>query len=143
MTEATSSQMSNKLNSYSAEEVELIYSLGRFYLESGFYYSAEIIFNGLCTIAPDYVPAWIGRSIVKFIHNDIDNARADAHQAFRLIPESVEAQLMLITLLISSKDYSAAGTKLGEIQDLITNKRLNHPDLIRYFKAQLIRYEKR
>lgn len=130
-------------NQYSAKEVELIYSLGRFYLETGKFQSANYIFAGLCQIAPDYVPAWLGKASANFLLSRVDEAKVAASHALRLMPESVEAQFMLITALLGEGDFSAAGAKLGEIKDLVDNQKIRQEDLLRYFQMLMLRFEYR
>ena len=126
---------------YSEEEIELIYSLGRNYLDLHFYNQAEKIFNGLVKINPDFFDAWTALSIVSFLKGNIDQAYNHAKQASRINSNSIEIQLLFVTILLSQRDYSTAGTYLGEIQELIDSGRIHNQDQIRYFKAQMLRFE--
>lgn len=130
-------------NGYTQEEMELLYSLGKTYIDITSYNSAEKIFNGLITIDPDHVSSWIALSVINFIRGDLDASYSQAKQALRINSNLAEAQLVLITVLLSQSDYTTAGAYLGEVKELVDSKRIQKQDLVRYFKAQLLRFEYR
>lgn len=130
-----------KSSSYSEEELDLLYSLGVFYLEAGHYRSAEMVFQGLTAIAPSFADSWLAASATFFMLGNFDQAKRHAHQAMRLNPHDVQVQLLYVTILLSQNELSEAGTLLGEIKEQIDTRVIQNPDQIRYFRAQLARFE--
>lgn len=128
---------------YSDEELAHIYELGRFSLENGDLHRGEAIVSGLCEIAPDYAPAWLGLAYVHIQNKNFDSAVHCARSALRADPELVEAALYLISCLLSMGDFAAAGTYLGEIREKIDSGRVLGQDLVRLYKMQLARYQSR
>lgn len=128
---------------YSDEEVAHIYELGRFFLENGDLRRSELIMTGLTEVAPDFHPAWLGKAYVHLMSGDTDSALQAASHALRVQPESTEAMLYLVTCLLTVKDYNAAGTQLGEIGERIDGGLVDNPNLVRLYRAQLVRYQAR
>ena len=141
--------MSNSLpaatsrRSYSDEEIAQIYELARLCLENGDLKRAEALFVGLSVIAPKLAVAWLGVSYVRVYAKDWEGATHAARKAVSIEPPSVEALLFLSAMLLNVDDLSAAGTYLGEVQDLIEAGAVQHPHLIRFYKVQLARYQSR
>lgn len=128
---------------YSDDEILHIYELGRLCLENGDVRRAESILSGLTYIAPDFAPAWLGMSYVHIQAKNHDAALQAARQALRLDAESVEAMLFLISCLLTHGDYNSAGTYLGEVADRIDGGSVDRPNLVRFYRAQLARYQNR
>lgn len=128
---------------YSREELENLYALGHFYLENGQWSEAESIMLGLCDVAPELALGWLGLGYVNFMNGRMDEALKSARAAQRAEPSSPEAQLMIITCLINMGDFNTAGSMLGEIGDRVAAQEITNPSLVRYFRAQLSRYENR
>ncbi len=126
---------------YSETEVDSMYSLGRHFLECGHFKRAEIIFKGLNFIVPEYAPAWLGTCAVCSTKKEYELALNAASKAFQADPKSAEAEIYLACSLISVKDFNAAGTYLGEIAEKIDAGIIVKPDLIRFFRTQLVRYQ--
>lgn len=126
---------------YSEVELQLIYSLGRFNLEVGSFGEAEKIFKGLSEVAPDFLPGWLGLSVVSFFIGRNNEARVAAHQALRLAPNRPEAQLISASILMSLGDFNAAGANIGEVKDLIEAGAVVKPEIITFYKLQLARFE--
>ncbi len=135
------SLLDSRLSSYSEEELDLLYSLGVFYLEAGHYRSSEMIFQGLTVVAPGFSDSWLAAAATFFMLGNFDQARRYAHQAMRLTPHAIQVQLLYVTILLSQNELSEAGTLLGEIKEQIDTKLIQNPDQIRYFRAQLARFE--
>jgi Tfp pilus assembly protein PilF len=133
--------LDTKYHNYSEEELDLLYSLGIFYLEAGHYRSAEMIFQGLTTVAPSFADGWLASAATFFMLGNFDQAKRHAHQAMRLNPHTHQVQLLYVTILLSQNELSEAGTLLGEIKEQIDTRMIQNPDQIRYFKAQLSRFE--
>jgi len=128
---------------YSDDELSHIYELGRFFLENGDLNRAQAIMQGLCDIAPDFAPAWLGMCYIAYQNKDIETAVQFARSALKAEAKFVEATLALVAGLISLGDYTSAGTNLGEIGELIDGGQLDDPKIIRFYKAQLMRFQNR
>ncbi len=128
---------------YSAEEIDSLYEFGRVALQDGKLRIAEAVFHGLNHIAPDYAPAWLGSSYVHIFNAQIDQAVFCSRQAQRIDSESVEASLFLVACLMSTGDYNTAGTLLGEVGDRIEAGANFSPEVLRFYKAQLARFQNR
>ena len=128
---------------YSDTELTQLYELGRSFLENGQIKQAETIMSGLTTVAPEFLPAWLGLVYVLLHKKENDAALSAARHAHRLNPESDEATLYLITCLINTGDYNAAGTLLGEVGDRFTSGATDNQNLLRFYRAQLARYQAR
>ena len=127
---------------YSEEELANIYELGRFCLENGDFRRAEVIFNGVTAVAPDFAPAWLGKAYLHTQGRNFDEAVEASRQALRVEPDSVVAMLFLVTSLLTVGDYNSAGTYLGEVSERMESANL-HPNVVRFFKAQLARFQTR
>ncbi|MCB0317881.1 MAG: hypothetical protein KDD56_03930 [Bdellovibrionales bacterium] len=127
---------------YSEKELDSVYSLAKFSLQSGNIRRAEIIFKGITEVAPEYYPAWLGLAYVHIETADFDPAVFCVRQALRVSPSSVESLLYLISILLTTKDYGTAGSYLGEVGDLIKAKPVS-PNLEKFYEIQLIRYQNR
>jgi tetratricopeptide (TPR) repeat protein len=128
---------------YSDEELNHIYELSRLLLESGDFRRAETILHGINEVAPDFGPAWLGMAFVRLHEKDYDKAATHARQALRINTDSVEAMLFLACALLSTGDYNSAGTQLGEIGERIESGAIDQPNLVRFYRAQLVRYQSR
>ncbi len=128
---------------YSEDEIECLYELGRFSLENGELRRAETIFVGLTEVAPDFASAWLGLVYVFNSRQDWDGAIAAARQALRIDPQSLPALLMLTSALLNAGDVTTAGSYLGEIQDRLEEGETIPATHIRIFKALLARHSSR
>jgi Tfp pilus assembly protein PilF len=129
--------------SYLDEEINQIYELGRLWLENGDLKGAEVIMNGLVEVAPQFAPAWLGLCLIQTQAGDIDAATKSAKRAHNIEPESVEAILFLTACLLTIGDYSRAGTFLGEIAEKVDSGAVADQNILRFYRAQLARYENR
>lgn len=128
---------------YSDEEVSHIYELGRLSLENGNFHRAEAIMSGLIEIVPDFAPAWLGMTYIHMQNHNIEAASATAEHALRLDADSAEALLFLVSCLLSSGDFSTAGTYLGEVGERVDAGLIDHPNLLRFYRSQLARFQNR
>ena len=128
---------------YSDDEISSIYALAVSFLENGVLKQAEIIFAGLVEVLPEFVPAWLGLAYVRGQDGNYDSALVAAQQAVRYDEQSAAAILYLVTFLLTAGDLQSAGTYLGEIADRIESAELQDPQLIRFFRAQMVRYQTR
>lgn len=128
---------------YADEEIGHIYELGRLCLENGDIRRAEVILTGVTEIAPEFAPAWLGMAYVHIQNKNYDDAVFAARQALRLDPEFTEALLYLVACLLTIGDHTAAGTYLGEVGEKIESGAVTHPNLVRFYKGQLARYQNR
>lgn len=128
---------------YSDEEVNCIYELARFFLENGDLRRAEVIFQGLIEVAPDYAPGWLGMAYIQVQNKEWDAAIGAARAALRVEPRSAEALLCLAACLLTQGDFHTAGTYIGEVSDLIENGAVENQSIVRFYKAQLTRYQSR
>jgi tetratricopeptide (TPR) repeat protein len=129
--------------SYSDEEIVDIYELGRLWLETGQHRRAEAIMAGLNEVAPQFAPAWLGTAFLRGIGGNYDGALQAAKNALRSEPESVEAMLYITTMCLTTGDFSTAGTYLGEVGERIEQGKITNPNVTRFFKMQLARYQSR
>jgi thioredoxin-like negative regulator of GroEL len=104
---------------------------------------AETIFQGLTEVAPQFAPAFIGMALVQFQAGQQELASQSIKQALKIAPQSTEALLFLIACLLTSGDFSSAGTYLGEVGEMIEEGEVEDPSHIRFFKLQLARYQNR
>lgn len=128
---------------YSDEEVGHLYDLARLFLDNGNERDAEVLLNGLVEVAPDFAPAWLALCYVRIVQREYDEAIACARQALRIDPEFIEAMLLLVTCLITTRDFSSAGTYLGEVRERIDAGAVASPNLVRLYRVQLARYQMR
>jgi lipopolysaccharide biosynthesis regulator YciM len=128
---------------YSDEEIGHLYELGRLFLEHGDLRRAEVMFIGISEVAADFAPAWLGIAYIHIQNKNFDGAITAAAAALRIMPDSVEAMLFLISCQLTTGDYNSAGTYLGEIGERIESGLLEDPNLIRFYKAQMVRYGSR
>jgi len=126
---------------YSDEEVAHLYELGRFFLENGDLRRGENVLVGLTEVAPDFAPAWLGVSYLHIQSGDFDAAIYAARQALRVEPNFAEAILFLASCLLTSGDVNTAGTYLGEVGEMIDSGAVEDPNVVRFYRAQLGRYE--
>ena len=126
---------------YSERETELIYSLAILNLELGSYYKSQQLLAGLVEVAPTVHDYWIALALCQLLLNETSSAKLSAHQALRLQPESIRAKLLVVTIFLNLKEYYEAGTYLGEIKDQVDAGEVNSKDVIKYYKAQLARFE--
>jgi hypothetical protein len=128
---------------YSDEEVQHIFELARLFLETGDLHRAELILTGLTEVAPDFVPAKLGRGYLALQGGAYDQAIEFGRQAAAIHPSSGEAALLLVSAFLGAADYNQAGTLLGEVGEAIDAGEIVDPSLIRYFRLQLARYQTR
>ena len=128
---------------YSDEEIANIYELARFSLENGDLRRAEIIASGLVEVAPEYAPAWLVMSYIHIQNKAYDSAVQAARQALRVDAQSVEATLYLTACLMTTGDFNSAGTYLGEVGEKIESGAVGDPNLLRFFRMQLARFQSR
>ncbi len=128
---------------YSEEEIHGIYALACTLLENGALKQAETILIGLAEVVPDFTPVLLALAYVRGQDANFDSAQSFAEQALRVDPASPEAMLYLITFLLTTGDLQTAGTYLGEIADRIESNEIQEPTLIRFFRAQMVRYQAR
>jgi predicted Zn-dependent protease len=126
---------------YSAEEIKNLYELARQFLHIGQIRKAETLFSGITEIAPDFVYAWLGLSYVHICNKQLNEAIFSARQVLRIEPANIEALLYLSACLLTTGDHGAAGTYLGELKERIEQGSITKPEHIRFFKAQLVRYQ--
>lgn len=128
---------------YSEEEIYGIYALACMLLENGSLKQAETILMGLAEVVPEFAPVLLALAYVRGQDGNYDSAQSFAEQALRIDAESPEAMLYLITFLLTTGDLQSAGTYLGEIADRIESNQIQDPVLIRFFRAQMVRYQAR
>ena len=143
MTLPAASQSEVVKRGYSDEEVVDRYELGKLLLESGQYRRAEAIFSGLNEVAPQFAPAWLGTAYLRSTSGTFDGALSAAKQALRLESESLEAMLFVAAMSLTLKDFSTAGTYLGEVGERIEQGKALNPNVTRFFKMQMARYQGR
>lgn len=126
---------------YSDEEISHIYALARLFLENGDLQKGETILKGVVEIAPEFVPAWLGLAYVNLARRRLEVAIQMAEKALARDSESLEAMLYLIAVNITRGDIQSAGTFLGEVAEKIDAGECDNPTVIRFYRAQLARYQ--
>jgi len=126
---------------YSDEEIIHIYELARVFLEGGQLKRAEAIFTGLTEIAPEFAPAWLGLSYIHIQNKSYETATWAARTALQNDPEFIEAMLYLVACLLFAGDFNTAGTFLGEVGERIESGAVDNPEVARFYRMQLARYE--
>ena len=128
---------------YSDDEIAHLYELGRLSLESGDVRRAEAIFVGLTEVAPDFSSAWLGLACIHVQNRDFEAGLQCTRSALKVEPSSAAAMLFLVTCLLTTGDFSSAGTYLGELGEMIESGTLEDPQLLRFYRMQLARYQNR
>jgi hypothetical protein len=126
---------------YSDEELRHIYELGRFFLESGKVARAEKVFAGVTAVAPDHLPSWLGLANISILKNNLEAARGYAETARRVDKTSLPAALYLVTIMFALNELTSVGSLLGEVGDYIEGKSDVDPNLYRFYKMQLARFQ--
>ncbi len=128
---------------YSDEEISHLYELGRLSLEGGDIRRAEAIFVGLTEVAPDFSSAWLGLACIHMQNRNWESALQCTRAALKVDQNSAAAMLYLVTCLLTTGDFSSAGTYLGELGEMIESGSLEDPQLLRFYRMQLARYQNR
>jgi Flp pilus assembly protein TadD len=128
---------------YSEDEIASLYEFGRLALENGHTKRAEVLFHGLVQVAPDFAPAWLALAYIHILGRNFDDAIFASRQALRISPDFTEAMLFLTSCLLTENDFHAAGTHLGEIGERIDAGYVEDPNVVRYYRVQLARYQNR
>ena len=126
---------------YSDEELRHIYELGRSFLESGKVARAEKIFAGITAVAPDHLPSWLGLTNIAIQKNNLEAARGYAETARRVDKASPAAALYLATVMFSLNELTTVGSLLGEVGDNLEGRLDIDPNLHRFYKMQLARFQ--
>jgi Flp pilus assembly protein TadD len=126
--------------SYSNEEQLDIYALAKMSIETGQLKRAELILRGLTTVAPEFLPGWLGLSVVKSSLGEFEPALEAAKQAVRVQNDSPAGLILVVVNALTLGDRSTAGTYLGELKDMIDQGIIVEPNIIRLFKMQMVRY---
>jgi Flp pilus assembly protein TadD len=128
---------------YSEDEIAALYDFGRVALENGHTKRAEVVLHGLVQVAPDFAPAWLALAYIHIVGRNFDDAVFACRQALRISPDLTEAMLFLTSCLLTEGDYHAAGTHLGEIGERIDAGYVEDPNVVRFYRVQLARYQNR
>lgn len=128
---------------YSEDEIFAIYALACTFLENGALKQGEALLVGLAEIVPDFSPVFMALAYIRGQDGNFESAQSLSEQALRIDPDSPAAMLYLITFLLTTGDMQTAGTYLGEIADRIESTDIQDPTLIRFFRAQMARYQTR
>ena len=130
----------NMRSSYSKEELVDMYALAKMSLESGQIRRAEVITQGLTSVAPDFLPGWLALSVVSATLGNIEQSLEAARKALKIQPDSAAAMMLIVTTAITLGDVSTAGTYLGEVKEMVEQGRISDPNILRLFKMQMVRY---
>ena len=128
---------------YSADEIDAIYNLARVHLENGDLRRAEVLLTGLVVVAPLMVPAWLGMAYVSTQRREYEHALRHAKAALKIEPDNGAAMLYLVALSLVLSDYNTAGTYLGAVGEQIELGTVSQPELVRFYRMQLARYNHR
>lgn len=128
---------------YTDDEVLTIYELARFLLEAGDIRRAEAIILGLIEVVPEFSLAWLAQAYIQTAAKDYEGALESARQALKCEPDLVQAQMYLVVCAMILGDYNTAGTYLGEVGEKVENGEIFDQTIIRFFNAQLARFQQR
>ena len=128
-------------NAYSADEITHLYALGRFFIENGNLVGAEWIFKGISEIAPQSALGWLGLTYLALFNQEYDKALEIARKAVKTNEHLVNCLVAEATTLLSLEDIATAGTVLGELGERAEQGELQEPNLLRFYRAQLVRYQ--
>lgn len=128
---------------YSDDEIGHIYALGLLFFENGDVRKGEAIMTGITEVAPEFAPAWLGLAYVQLQGGSYEAAMRSAQQALKLHPESVDAMLFIVACSLTVGDATTAGTYLGETGERIDAGEVTNPNVVRFYKGQLARYQSR
>lgn len=131
------------LRVYSEQEVQLLYELGRLFIENGELRKAEVIFKGIVAVEPTFVAAWLGLAYLYHYSSQTDEGISAAKKVVQLEPGSVEGSLFLAVFLYSSSEISAAGAILGEIREKVEAGSVKDPNILRIYRSQVERFSSR
>jgi hypothetical protein len=148
----TAELKSTSSKNYSDDELNSIYALGRFYLQTGQLRNSEQIFRGLITVSPSFVRAYLGLVYVLILNNQEAECEPLIEQAKNLLlntssqsknDQEILAQLLVFDSIVKLTlgELVQAGTSLGEVNDLIERGVVNEPSVLKIFKSQLARYQ--
>lgn len=129
--------------SYTDEEITLIYELGRLSFETGNHRRAELLARGLIEVAPDFIPSYLLLAIVLSFAKSYDAANDLLQTVLRLNEDNLEAQLLAASICLTQRNYTMAGTMLGEASERIKSASNVAPSLRKFYQIQLARFENR
>ena len=86
---------------YSESELENIYELGRFFAENGDIRRAEVVFNGVLAVAPDFAMARLGKAYIQIQSGEFDDALVTVRHALKAQPDSLATLLYLVACLLT------------------------------------------
>lgn len=141
--QALNLQRNLKARLYSEQEIQLLYELGRLFLENGEQRKAEIILKGIVSVDPTFKAAWLGLAYLYHYNSQIDEGIVAAKKVLELEPGSVEGALFLVIFMYSSGEISASGAILGEIREKVESGLVKEPNIIRIYRSQLERFSSR
>lgn len=136
-------QRAPKSRIYSEQEIQLLYELGRLFLENGEQRKAEVLFKGIVSVEPGFKDAWLGLAYIYHYSSQVDEGIASAKRVLQLEPGSVEGSIFLVIFLYSSGEISAAGAILGEIREKVESGLVKDPNIMRIYRSQLERFASR
>ena len=129
--------------SYTDDEVNDIYKLGKLWLETGQHKRAEALLHGLNEVASDFAPAWLGTAFLRAQRGEYEEALQATKNALRAESNMPEAMLYLVAIALTMGDLSTAGTYLGEVREAIEAGTISNQHIVRFYKMQLARYQSR
>lgn len=132
---------------YSNEEIENIYALGRAYIISAKFGSAEKLFKGLSILAPDYVYGHLGLAYCQLLKAGgnqelLKKVLLTTKQALRIDPRNQHALIFHIIILLSISEFKSAGSYLGELGEQVESGKSLDADVQKFFNSQKLRFKK-
>ena len=85
----------------------------------------------------------MGLAYVHVQNKNFEAAISACGGALRADPNCSEAMLYLAACQLATGDFNSAGTYLGEVGERIEGGVIDDPSQIRFYKAQLARYQNR
>ncbi|RME61487.1 MAG: hypothetical protein D6780_01610 [Candidatus Dadabacteria bacterium] len=128
---------------YSEKELQLLYELGKLFLETGQLSKAEVIFTGICEVAPLMEWAQMGLAIIYILQGEYELALKRTELVQKISPNNLNAMLLQAIIYLCREDYPRAGTILGEINEKLQEGLELEPPAQRIYKMQLARYHSR
>ena len=102
--------------SYSREELNAIYELGRLYFEMGYFSPAERIFAGLCVVDKGQTPSLLALGLVKIERGRFDEAAQCLRSSLESGQYVFQVELALCVSFIASGDRDRAYSLLRQIE---------------------------
>ncbi|MFN8391700.1 MAG: hypothetical protein U0136_15535 [Bdellovibrionota bacterium] len=101
--------------SYSRDQLNAVYELGRMYFEMGYFVPAERIFAGLTVVDGAVTPARVGLGLLKLERGLFQESTAFFRSAIQANTYALEAKLGLVAAFLGMGELPRARSLLSEV----------------------------